>query len=85
MTDPKDYKFGPGFSKLVLEVNAKVDYLLREVAAAHADFEETGCSQAGKILRRASDDLTDYEILQDKLFELSGLLREITYNREGTI
>ena len=85
MNNPKNFKFGPDFNKLVLAVNAKVDYLLREVAAASVDFEETECPQAQKILRRASDDLTDLESIQEKLFELSDLLQEINHNRKEEI
>lgn len=85
MTDPKNFKFGPDFHKLVLAVNAKVDYLLQEVDATHADFEQTGNPRAEENLRGASDDLTDYESIQDKLFELSDLVREITYSREKTL
>ena len=85
MNNYKNYKFSPDFDKLVLEVNAKVDYLLKEVSAASVDFEETKCPQAEKILRRACGDLTDFENIQEKLFELSDLLRDINYDREEEI
>lgn len=77
----KQFQFGPELKNLINGVRGKLTELDATLQAAKQDWEDTGCPNAHDIFKQASDDISDYEAILDKLHDVGEAEMEINWNR----